>query len=499
VPAYIAAFSYVDLLHPVGPIQSTLRAWLGIHDPRGLVMPDIRSLGGCILVTGLVLYPYVYLSARAAFAVQAADAVWAARGLGCSGLRLFLRIGLPSARPAVAVGVSLALMEALNDVGASEFLGVRTLTVSIYVTWLTRGSLEGAAQIALVILGIVTLLLSLERWGRKQYGFVGDPAPSDPTELLSWRAVAATVWCAVPVVFGFLLPVGYLLLKAWERVAVFGLPHDLPVWIGNSARLAAWAALATTLCGLVIAFTTRVGRGGPWLRVGVLGYALPGGVAAVGFIIALGTIDDALDRVWRLLSGGALMIGVMGSSLALVLAYVVRFLAIPASGLDAAYTRLGKDYDSVARGLGCSAGRLLRCIHLPLLAWPLTVASFLVFIDAMKELPATLLLRPVNVETLATALYGEAVRGTYEDGAVAALALVAVAMLPAALLAPLEARASRTKRQTAPDRGGEAGAGLSPAARNPAGGRSAAACPDPITARTPRPHPMRSPRHGTAR
>ena len=443
MPGYIAAYAYLDVLHPVGPVQSTLRALLGITDPRGLSLPDIRSLGGCILVLGLVLYPYVYLSARSAFALQAADALWAARSLGASGFTLFSRIGIPMARPALAVGLSLALMEALNDVGASEFLGVRTLTVSIYVTWLNRGSLEGAAQIALVLVGLVVLLLSLERWGRKQYGFIGDVRPYDPIVLTGARAVFATAACAFPIAFGFLVPVAHLTVKAWERVAVFGLPAELGVWIGNSAWFASWAALATVLCGLVLAFVARVGHGGVFLRLGTMGYALPGGVAAVGLIIALGTFDDGLAALWRLVSDAPVSWTALGSSAALIMAYVVRFLAIPAAGLDAAYARLGIDYDNAARGLGCHSARLLRSIHCPLLIWPLGAATLLVFIDAMKELPATLLLRPVNVETLSTALYGEAVRGTYEEGAVAALALVLVAMLAAALLAPLENRARR--------------------------------------------------------
>ncbi len=443
MPGYIAAYAYLDILHPVGPLQSSLRAMLGIAHPRGLILPDIRSLGGCVLVMGLVLFPYVYLSARAAFAFQAADAIWAARGLGASGWHLFRRIGIPMARPALAVGISLALMEALNDVGASEFLGVRTLTVSVYVTWLTRGSLEGAAQIALVLVALVIVLLGAERWGRRRYGFVGDATPYDPVALTGARAALATLACALPVILGFLVPVGHLLAKAWERVAAFGLPPGLAGWIGNSAWFAAWAALATVTCGLVLAFAARIAQGGLLLRVGTIGYALPGGVAAVGLIIALGAFDDGLAAVWGWMSASPLAWTATGSGVTLVLAYIVRFLAIPAAGLDAAYARMSEDYDNAARGLGCLPLRLLRSIHLPALRWPLGVAGLLVFIDAMKELPATLLLRPVNVETLATVLYGEAVRGTYEDGAVAALALVSVAMIAAALLTPLETRIRR--------------------------------------------------------
>lgn len=434
MPAYIAAYAYLDVLHPIGPVQSMLRAALGIADPARLRLPDIRSLGGCILVSGLVLYPYVYLNARAAFAGQAADAIWAARLMGSTGWRLFWGIGLPMARPAVAVGLSLALMEALNDVGASEFLGVRTLTVSIYVTWLTRASLEGAAQIALTLLGFVVLLLSLERWGRRGQVFIGDTRPIERRRLAGVQAWAATSACVVPVGLGFAVPAGYLAVQAWDRVASFGLPHELGSWIANSAFYAGWGALVTLAFGVVLAFAARMGHAGP-LRIGSMGYALPGGVAAVGLIIAMGGIDDVVDWVALRLTGEIAPWVLMGSGAALVVAYAIRFLAVSAGGIDAAYTRLGRDYDAAARCMGGGAWRLLWRIHLPALRTPLWAAGLIVFVDAMKELPATLLLRPVNVETLATALYGEAIRGTYEDGAVAALALIAVAMLPAILLA----------------------------------------------------------------
>lgn len=434
IPTYISAYAYLDVLHPVGPIQSTLRAVLGITDPAAFRLPEIRGLGGCILVTGLVLYPYVYLNARAAFAGQAADAIWAARSVGARGWPLFLRIGLPLARPAIAVGLGLALMEALNDVGASEFLGVRTLTVSIYVTWLTRGSLEGAAQIALALLVVVIALLSLERWGRRGTVFLGDPRPSDPIRLTGLQAGSATLVCLLPVLAGFVLPASHLVWKAWERVSVFGLPADLGVWAANSAWYAGWAAIATLSLGLVLAFAARQGTGLA-LRIGSVGYAMPGGVAAVGLIIALGWADDGLDVIARLLTGHDATWVMLGSAGGLVLAYTIRFLAIPAGGLDAAYARLGGDFDDAAHGLGCGAWRLVTRIHIPMLRAPLIAAGLIVFVDAMKELPATLLLRPINVETLATALYGEAVRGTYEDGAVAALTLILIAMLPAILLA----------------------------------------------------------------
>ena len=277
----------------------------------------------------------------------------------------------------------------------------------------------------------------MERWGRRGVVFVGDPRPADPRPLSGWRAWAATTACLLPILVGFAIPATHLGWKAWERVSAFGLPPDLLVWASNSAFYAGWAALLTLALGLSLAFAARRG-GGLLLRLGSMGYAMPGGVAAVGLIIGLGWVDDGLDAISQLFTGANAAWVLMGSGGVLVLAYSIRFLAIPAGGLDAAYARLGEDFDSAARGLGCGTWRLLGQIHLPMLRAPLVAAGLIVFVDAMKELPATLLLRPINVETLATALYGEAVRGTYEDGAVAALALILIAVLPAILLAWLQ-------------------------------------------------------------
>ncbi len=432
LPGYVAAYAWLDVMHPAGPVQSALRRALGLTDPRAIPLPEIRSLGGCIMVMAMVLFPYVYLAARAAFRTQGVEILRAGRAAGAGGWLLFRRIGLPMARPAVAAGAALALMETLNDVGAAEFLGVRTLTVSVYVTWLTRYSLEGAAQIALILLGLVAAVVALERWGRaREAHAVGTSAPLMPRQL-SWPAgLAAMLACALPVVLGFVVPASYLVWAAWRRIAEFGLPPDLFHWVGNSAMLAAMATALALLLALPLAFGARrerkPGMGAVLLKLGMLGYALPGGVAAVGLIIAFGRIDD-LAASWA-------PVVLSGSVAAVVMAYVVRFLAIPVSGLDAAYARIRREVDWSAESMGATETRLLWRIHLPLLLPALSAAGLLTFLDAMKELPATLLLRPLNTETLATALYAEAARGTYEEGAVAALALVVVGLAPIILLA----------------------------------------------------------------
>ncbi len=447
LPTYVAAYAWLDVLHPTGPLATVLRAALGIADQRGPWLPEPRSRAGCVLVLGFVLYPYVHLSARAAFLLQGAATLRAARSLGASGWTLFRRVGLPLARPALAVGTALALMEALNDVGASEFLGVRTLTVSIYVTWLTRSSLEGAAQIALVLLGLVSLVLLLERWGRRARAFDdGDGAPTpEPARLDALPGLAACAFCALPVLLGFVVPAAYLARAAFVRVSAFGLPPELGHWIGGSALYAALGTALTLAAGLLLAACARLTGGGLALRVAMLGYALPGGVAAVGLITAFGWLDDAGD----LLAGVGTLPALSGSGAALLAAYLVRFLAIPTGGLEAAYARLPAAVDLAASSLGCRSARLFHRVHLPMLTPALAAAALLVFLDAMKELPATLLLRPLNVETLATALYGEAARGTYEEGAVAALCIVLVGLLPVLLLARGAALAGSARRGSA--------------------------------------------------
>ena len=480
MPAYVAAYAWLDVLHPAGAVQSGLRALLGLTDPRAIPLPEIRSLPGCIMVMGTVLYPYVYLAARAAFLTQGPDMLRAGRSMGAGGWRLFLSVGLPMARPAVAAGAALALLETLNDVGAAEFLGVRTLTVSVYVTWITRSSLEGAAQIALVLLAAVAAVLALEGWGRsrsRDARAVEDAGPPDLRPLARGAGLLAALCCAVPVLLGFVVPASYLAWAAWRRVAEFGLPPDLGTWIGNSATLAGIATLLVLPAALLLAFGARTaeatadapgrrlgsrtrGRAAdrPWgghmggrtgghpgrhtgeragrpgldallLRASLLGYALPGGIAAVGLIIAIGGVDDVLETL-----GAMAPPPLSGTLAALILAYFVRFLAIPASGLDAAYGRVRREVDWSARAMGAGPGRILCRVHLPMLLPALLAAALLVFLDAMKELPATLLLRPFNRETLATALYGEAARGTYEEGAVAALALVVVGLPVIALM-----------------------------------------------------------------
>lgn len=440
VPTYIIAFAYLDLLHPIGPVQGLIRSMLGYDSPREFRLPDLRSIYGAIFVLGFVLYPYVYLSTRVMFMTQAASLLEAARTLGAGRFAVFFRVALPLARPAIVVGVSLALLETLNDIGASEFLGVQTLTVSVYTTWVTRSDLAGAAQIALTMLAIVIGLILLERHGRKRQRYANTQRmrPMQARRLRGTSAAIAAVLGWIPVFIGFVAPALYLVVETYKRLhLVGGVSSQLLTGLRNTLALASTATVITLLCGLVLAWAARTLResagfnaGRACARIASLGYAVPGTVLAIGLLTPFTWLDHSVANLFG--SNGLLLMGSMG---ALVVAYTIRFLAISAGGLEAGLARIPPSLEQASRLLGESASGTLRRVHLPLLRPALAAAALLVFVDAMKELPATLLLRPMNFDTLATWLYAEAARGTYEEGAVAALAIVLAGLLPVILLA----------------------------------------------------------------
>lgn len=446
VPTYIVAFAYLDILHPVGPVQTALRGLLGIANPRDLWFPEVRSMAGCVFLLGIVLYPYVYISTRAMFLMQAGSIIEVARTLGASRRRVFLQVALPLARPAIAVGASLALLEALNDIGASEFLGVQTMSVSIYATWVNRSNLPGAAQIALFMLLIVVSLILIERWARRDQRYVSMAQRSRraaPRRLRGWRAACAIFLAGLPVLFGFLMPAAYLTEQAIRRIGFAGVSPAIGREILNTMSVAAIATVLALALGLVVAYAARLSRtpmAMASLRVASLGYAMPGTVLAIGLLAPLAALDNAIADLLGYTLGVSSGLLLAGTSAALIYAYVARFLAISAGGVESGMAKLSPSLDHAARTLGESAGGVLRRVHLPLLRPALGAAALLVFVDCMKELPATLLLRPLNFETLATHLYGEAARGTYEDGALAALCIVLVGLIPVILLAKLSRR-----------------------------------------------------------
>ncbi len=441
MPTYIVAYAYLDILHPLGPVQGAVRWLLGYSSPREFRLPDIRSMTGCIILLGFVLYPYVYIPVRAMFLTQAGNLLDAARMLGTSRHALFFRVAVPLARPAIAVGISLALMEALNDIGASEFLGVRTLTVSIYTTWVTKSDLPGASQIALCMLLLVVALIAVERWARRRQRYSTSAQKSTvlaPARVVGLGGLLAFLLGGLPILIGFVAPAIYLMVEAWKRYQFSGLSSRFASEAMNTVAFAGTATLVTVGAGLVVAYAMRIipGKASLWsFRLATVGYAAPGTVIAIGVLIALGSFDRFLDltlQQWFGVSSGLLLIG---SGAALIFAYAARFLTIAGGGIDAGLSRIPMSFDHASRTLGRTSTATFSAVHLPLSKAAMAAAALLVFVDCVKELPATLLLRPLNFETFATHLYGEAARGTYEEASIAALAIVVIGILPVILLA----------------------------------------------------------------
>lgn len=441
VPTYIIAFAYLDILHPIGPVQGAVRFVLGYESPRQFRLPDVRSMTGCIILLGFVLYPYVYIPTRAMFLTQSASLIEAARTLGVSRKGIFWRVALPLARPAVAVGVSLALMETLNDVGAAEFLGVRTLTVSIYTTWITRSDLPGAAQLALALLFLVVALVSIERWARRKQRFASNIRHSrgfEPLKVRRGQAIWLFCLCSVPVIIGFVLPAIYLVVEAIKRIRFAGVSPRLLGEAFNTVALASIATALVLICGMFVAYAVRLFPGSisRWsYRFSTMGYAAPGTVIAIGILVVAGGFDHLFNQFTSHFFGYSAGLVLIGTGAAVIYAYVVRFLAISAGGIDSGLERIPLSLDHASRTLGRGVTQTFCAVHLPLSKTAIVAAGLLVFVDCVKELPATLLLRPLNVETFATHLYGEAARGTYEEASVAALAIVVVGILPVILLA----------------------------------------------------------------
>jgi iron(III) transport system permease protein len=436
IPTYIVAYVYADLLDALGPVQAGLRALFGWQSAADYWFPNVRSIAGAIFVMGFVLYPYVYLATRLMFQTQSAHLIEMARLLGATRWRLARDITLPLARPAIAAGLALALLETLNDIGASEYLGVQTLTVSIFTTWLNRSSLPGAAQIACVMLLAVAGLIALERYGRRRQEFTGldrHPAMARRIRLgrnKGWLAAAA---CLTPVALGFVVPLGYLAHEVVVRGLLVGFDPSLVRHTVSTVLIAASATALTLALGFGAVLALRIVRrrfAATCVFIASLGYALPGTVLALGLLSPLIAVDEMINWLTRTVAGVGVGLILAGSSAAVVIAYVVRFLAIATGFAQAGLARIAPELDDAARSSGARPGALVHSIHLPLLRPALWGAALLVFVDCLKELPATLLLRPLNVETLATYIYQFATRGDFEEGSLAALIIVLVGIFP---------------------------------------------------------------------
>ncbi len=440
IPAYVGAYALTDFLEYAGPVQTGLRALMGWENAQDYAFPQIRSRGAAIVVIAAALYPYVYLLARAAFRELSAQSFDVAQALGAGPVARFRRVGLPLARPAIAAGTAIVMMETINDFGVVEYFGVQTLTTGIFTVWLEQGNAGGAAQIACVILVLVLVLVTLEKLSRRRSRFYAlSRSERRPTrhDLSGARGWAATAFCAVPFGMGFVLPLGVIgshALGQGDRWIDPGLGRALWHTIATGGA----AAALTVLGALFVVYGVRLsGRTLPRLLLPVtsIGYAAPGAVLGVGLLLPLAWADNRVADLWVVLTGVDPGLILTGSAAAIVLAYVVRFFAIAQGAVDSAMGRVSPSLPMAARALGRTAGGALGSVYLPMIRGSLGTALLLVFVDCVKELPATLLLRPFNYNTLATRVYEQASLERIGEAAPGALLVTLVGLVAVAVLA----------------------------------------------------------------
>lgn len=438
LPTYIIGYAYADLLAFAGPVQSALRDAAG-WSRDDYWFPDLGSAQGVGLLFTLVLYPYVYLAARAAFLSQSQALIEAARILGHGPWRAFFRIGLPLARPAVAAGTVLALLETLADFGTVQYYGVQTFTTAIYRTWYGLGNREGAAQIAFVLIAIACLLILIERRSRGRARFYTPANLRDrrePVTLSAWEATAAFLACTLPLLLGFIVPTVHLAQLAWTSGAILADPRFLGDTI-NSLSLAAAAAAIIVSLALFLSYAGRLVRRRRLNRLiefSSLGYAIPGAVIAVGILLPLAFADHGIDQLSRIVIGSPTGLLLSGTAFALLLAYTVRFLAVGLANIGPGLAAIDPTMDASARVLGARPREVLRRIHLPMLRAPILTAAVVAFVEVMKELPATLIIRPFNLDTLAIGVYRFASDERLAQAAVGSILIVLVSLVPVIVL-----------------------------------------------------------------
>jgi iron(III) transport system permease protein len=454
-PAYVLAYAYTDFLDHPGLVQTTLRDLTG-WGPRDYWFPEIRSLGGAAAMLTFVLYPYVYLLARAAFLQQSATAYIAARTLGQRPWGAFRRVSLPIARPAIAGGVLLALMETLADFGTVSYFGVQTFATGIYQSWFSFFDRGAAAQLALCLLTVALVLATLERRQRRhqRHHAAGRRFEAmQPAPLSGARAGLAFTACLLPVFFGFILPTVLLLSMAWDSGQILFTDRYLG-FLRNSLVLASIAAVLTVAGAIALGFNARLHPTRPAraaLRIAGLGYAVPGGVIAVGLLVPFAAFDNAVDAFMEARFGIDTGLLITGSIWLLVAAYMVRFMAAALSAYDAGLATVNPNIDAVARTLGKTPTGMLRGVHLPILRPSILTAALIVFVDVMKELPATLIMRPFNFDTLAVQAHRLAADERLAEAAVPSLVIMAVGLIPVAILCWGLGRETTTERRFVPD------------------------------------------------
>ncbi|MCX0430546.1 iron ABC transporter permease [Aeromonas veronii] len=435
MPSYIVAYVYTDLLDYSGPLQAGLRALFGWNSPADYWFPAIRSLGGAAWVLALVLFPYVYLLTRASFLEQSVSLIHSSRLLGCTPWQSFRRLSLPLARPAIMVAVSLVAMETLADFATVHFFAINTLTTAVYDTWLGYGSLATAAKLSCLMLLAVVLLIALERRSRsRQQVFQKSMGHEQPLRypLKGMSRWLAGLWCWGLVLAGFALPF-IILLDYGVRYFELSWTPEFVRFAGNSLAISALTALLAMGIALLLGFFRRLDGGIKSLlplRIAAMGYAMPGTVLAIGVLVPLTALDFAINDLaeWLGRQGPGLLL--TGTITAIVFGYLVRFVAIAIGSVESSMGKISPSLDMAARSLGQGDGGMLRRVHLPLVRRGLFAGAMLVFIESMKELPAALLLRPFNFDTLATHVYQFVSDEMLERGALGAIVIVLVGLLP---------------------------------------------------------------------
>lgn len=447
MPAYVVAYVYTDLMEYAGPFQTALRALFGWKLKSEYWFPDIRTAGGAIAMLSLVLYPYVYMLTRASFLQQSVCVLEAGRVLGRTPWQCFWSIALPLARPALVVGLALSMMETLNDYGTIDFFAVHTLTAGVFDVWMSMNNLGGAAQISLVMLLFVIGLLWIERASRRgqRYHSTSTKYQALPGyKLTGFKSLGAVTLCSLLVFLGFVLPAAVLTYYAIGHWEISWTP-DFLTYAKNSILLSGAAALISVAIGLFLAYALRLNKSGRLkvaTRLASVGYAMPGAVLAIGVLIPFARFDNALDAFMEAQFGISTGLLLSGTAAAIVFAYTVRFLAVGFGGVETALLKVTPNMDDAARTLGRRPIGVLRHVHLPMIRGGILGGAILVFVDSMKELPATLILRPFNFDTLATYVYQYASDELLEECALGALTIVLAGILPVILLS----KAVRTSR-----------------------------------------------------
>ena len=435
IPAYIIAFIYTDLFEYSGSVQESIRLLFSWKSPSDYWFPEIRSLWGAIFMMTFVLYPYVYLLSRVSFSEQSSTIIDVSRTLGRGPWDTFFRISIPLARPSLAIGVSLVLMEVLNDFGTVDFFAIETFTAGIYDVWMNMDSISGASQLSVVLLIFVLLLLFTEKWGRRKQNFTNNTKIKKPIrryDLQGYKNHISFIVCITPIFFGFILPC-LILIRDSFIFYDFGKNFEFLRIMSNSFLLSSLSAITATIIAIFLGYGQRIRKNRfirGFIRFSSIGYAIPGSVLAVGVIISFGKIDEFLNFIFGMTNE----ISLSSTLIVIIYAYSVRFLALSFGSIESSLSKVTPNMDFASRTLGMNPRNTLFKVHIPIIKKGVLASAILVFVDCMKELPMTLILRPFNFETLSTNVYQFASDELFEESALSALAIVLTGVIPVIIL-----------------------------------------------------------------